>query len=229
MDDRYYDNLQRVNTGYGKPRFSRREVRDIVISVVVLALAFTILYRNSEFLLAFFRYHMGNEMKYVGLFGLSIVLVVVSFLFHEFGHKFVAQKFGLWSEFRMWPAGLALTLITSLFGFLFASPGAVVISGNVDNERNGKISIAGPMVNMVLAAIGIVGCVLTNGTPWVILFYLLGNLNAFLALFNMLPIPPLDGSKILPWRIEVWIAGIAIAGIEVYAMMFGLGDLYYYL
>ena len=229
MDDRYYDNLQRVNPGYGKPRFSKREVRDIVIAVVVLALAFTILYRNSNFLLGFFQYHLGNEMKYVGLFGLSILLVVVSFLFHEFGHKFVAQKFGLWSEFRMWPAGLALTLITSLFGFLFASPGAVVISGNVDKERNGKISIAGPVVNMVLAAIGVIGCVFVNGTPWVILFYLLGSLNAFLALFNMLPIPPLDGSKILPWRIEVWIAGIAIAGIEVYAMMFGLGDLYYYL
>ncbi len=226
MNDRYYDDLQRVNPGFGKPRFSRMEIRDILISVVVLAIAFTLLYRNSS-ILGFFEYHLGSDMKYVGLFGLCFVLVVVSFLFHEFGHKFTAQRFGLWSEFRMWPLGLVLTLVTSLFGFLFASPGAVMISGNVDKERNGKISIAGPAVNIVLAAIGIIGCFTINHSGWTIFFLMLGNLNAFLAVFNLLPIPPLDGSKIFGWRLEIWIAAIAVAGIELAVMLFGLPTLYW--
>jgi len=226
MDDRYYDNLQRVNPGFGKPRFSRMEIRDILISVVVLAVAFTLLYRDNSILL-FFEYHLGSDFKYLGLFGMCFVLVVISFLFHEFGHKFMAQKFGLWSEFRMWPLGLVLTLATSIMGFLFASPGAVMISGNVDKERNGKISIAGPIVNIAFAAIGILGCFIANYSGWVIFFLMLGNLNAFLAVFNLLPIPPLDGSKIFSWRLEIWVTAIAIAGIELGVMMFGLPDLYW--
>ncbi len=160
MDDSYYDNLQRVNPGFGKPRFSKRELFEITISVVVLSIAFTFLYRNSS-ILNFFQFHL-DSMKYLGLFGLCLLLVVVSFLFHELGHKFVAQKYGLWSEFRMWPLGLGLTIVTSLLGFLFASPGAVYISGNMNREVNGKISIAGPAVNIVMSMIGIIGCILCN-------------------------------------------------------------------
>lgn len=229
MDDSYYDNLQRVNTGYGKPRFSKVEIRDILISILALSVAFTILYRRNSSILGFFEYYLGDSMKYFGLFGLSVAIVVLSFLFHEFGHKFVAQKHGLWSEFRMWPAGLFLTLITSILGFLFAAPGAVMIYGNVDSSTNGKISIAGPAVNLVMSAIGILGCLATNGTGWVVFFLMLANLNAFLALFNLLPIPPLDGSKILPWNLPIWICAIALAAVELYMVMYGMPDLYYIL
>ena len=227
MDDQYYENLQRVNPGFGRPRFSRKELFDIFIAVMVLTFAFTMLYRNSDSILAYFAYHLGDNMKYVGLFGLCFALVVMSFLFHEFGHKFVAQKFGLWSEFRMWPIGLVLTLVTSLLGFLFASPGAVYISGNMNTEMNGKVSIAGPIVNLFLAAIGIAGCFLCNGSGWVIFFLMLGNLNAFLAVFNLLPVPPLDGSKIITWNKIVWGAAIAIAAVELFVMLRGLPDLWF--
>lgn len=227
MDDDYYDGLQRVNPGYGKPRFSKTEIRDILISILALGIAFTLLYRNNQSFLYFFSVTLGESLKYVGLFALCLALVVVSFLFHEFGHKFVAQKHGLWSEFRMWPAGLFLTILTSLFGFLFAAPGAVMIYGNMDKATNGKISIAGPAVNVVMAFIGIIGCFLFNNTGWVIFFYMLAHLNAFLAIFNLLPIPPLDGSKILPWNIVIWGAAIAIAAGELLFTMYGLPTLYW--
>jgi Zn-dependent protease len=226
MDDEYYENLQRVNPGFGRPKFSRRELIDILIAVLTLSFAFTLLYRNNDTILFYFGYMLGENLEYVGLFGLCFALVVMSFLFHEFGHKFVAQKFGLWSEFRMWPMGLVLTLVTSLFGFLFASPGAVYISGPMDMEKNGKISIAGPVVNIVLAAIGILGCFTINHSGWVIFFLLLGNLNAFLAVFNMLPIPPLDGSKIIAWNKVLWVATIAVAAIELFVMLRCLPTLY---
>jgi len=227
MNDDYYENLQRVNPGFGKPRFSKIEIKHILISILVLALAFTLLYRNNYSVLLFFEYNLGNNLKYVGLFGMCLILVLVSFLFHEFGHKFVAQRFGLWSEFRMWPAGLVLTIVTSLLGFLFASPGAVMIAGNMDKSMNGKVSIAGPAVNIVLAAIGIVGILLTNYSGWVIFFLLLANLNAFLALFNLIPLPPLDGSKILPWNTVVWVVAIAIAAVELIYLWNFLPPLYW--
>ena len=209
-----YDGLTRINTGFRKPKFSQTEIRDILVSVIVLSLAFTILYRSGS-VMNYFRYHLGSDAAaYVGLFVLSIVLVVMSFMLHEFGHKFVAQKAGLWSEYRMFPMGLVITLVTSFIGFLFAAPGAVYIAGNMDDRTNGKVSIAGPAVNIVLAAIGIAGTLAFNHTALVVPFLLLANLNAFLALFNLLPIPPLDGSKILKWDVMIWGCAIAVAAAE---------------
>lgn len=225
MND-YDDGTYRINTGYGKPRFSRHELKDILVSVLVLALAFAILYRSGS-VMNFFEYHLGEGTAYIGLFGLCIGLVVLSFLFHEFGHKFVAQKAGMWSEYRMFPFGLVLTLVTSFLGFLFAAPGAVYIEGNCSKETNGKISIAGPIVNIVLSAIGIVGCLTMNYSGWVIFFLLLANLNAFLAVFNLLPIPPLDGSKVIKWNFVIWILAIAIAAAEMVYIMFYMPDLYW--
>jgi len=226
MDDSYYDNLQRVNPGFGRPRFSKTEIRDILISIVVLSLAFTLLYRSGS-IFNFFELRLGKGMGYVGLFGMCMVLVLVSFLFHEFGHKFAAQRYGLWSEFRMWPMGLVLTLATSLFGFLFAAPGAVMIAGNMDKEMNGKVSIAGPLVNMAFCAIGIAGWLATNGTDLVVFFYMLTSLNAWLAVFNLLPIPPLDGSKIMAWNVVIWVITIAVAAAMLALMWFVLPTPYY--
>ncbi len=223
-------NEYRVNTGFGKPRFSKIELRDIVISILVLALAFTIVYasRNTRFIMGAFENVFGTgAVSYVGLFVACIGLVVISFFLHEMGHKFVAQKHGLWSEYRMFPAGLGLSLILSFAGFLFAAPGAVMIAGPMDNKTNGKISIAGPAVNLVFSAIGIVGCYLLNGDMLVVPFYLLATLNASLALFNLIPIPPLDGSKILKWNIVVWIIAIALAAVEF--ILLARTSFYYYL
>ena len=204
-------------------RFSRTEVRDISISAAVLSLAFMLMFatRKNTFILTAFEMTFGKgAMTYVGLFLACVGLVIVSFLLHEMGHKITAQKSGYWSEYRMFPAGLAFTLILSLAGFLFAAPGAVMIAGNLDSKTNGRISIAGPAVNMVFAAIGMAGGILMNGSVWVVPFYLLASLNASLGLFNLLPIPPLDGSKVIKWNVGVWIAGIAICAVEFIALMY---------
>ncbi|MBP5685622.1 MAG: site-2 protease family protein [Candidatus Methanomethylophilaceae archaeon] len=186
------------------------------------------LFRNGS-IFDFFELRLGQGMGYVGLFGMCLLLVVMSFLFHEFGHKFMAQKYGLWSEFRMWPIGLVLTLVTSLIGFLFASPGAVMIAGNMDKKMNGMVSIAGPAVNIVLCVIGIIGWLATNGTDFVIFFYMLTSLNAWLAIFNLIPVPPLDGSKIIYWNLIVWGVAIGIAVALFLLMRFVLPAPYYYI
>lgn len=212
-------------------RFGKTEIVHILIATVVLTAAFTLLYsgiRYSEpqFEEVFFRHYLGDSWM-AGLFGLMFAIVVLSFVGHEMGHKFVAQDLGCWSEFRIYPTGLLLTLVTSIFGFIVALPGAVYIRGRISDEDNGRISIAGPLVNIVLGAIGIVGCLVFNGEPILIFFYLLLSLNASLAVFNMVPFPPLDGYKILRWNTGIWAATIAIAAIEFLCLFLGLlGDLY---
>lgn len=208
-------------------KFSKIELRDIAISIAVLSLAFVIMFRNSTFMTTFFRYYLG-DLCVLGMFGMMAVIVIFSFLLHEFGHKFTAQRMGMWSEYRMFPNGLLITIVMSFFGFLFAAPGVVYIRGYVTEEQDGKISIAGPMVNIVLAIAGLGLACAFDGNPMVVFFYLMFTLNASLALFNLLPIAILDGAKIMRWNAVYWGIAFAIAAILFASRWFGiLPDFYY--
>src|SRR3989338_4890519 len=90
--------------------FHKQEIRDIILATAVLSFAFGGLSKFFEALFA----------------------VGIAFIAHELiGHKLVAQRFGAEAEFKAWPMGLLLALVTSFFGFIFAAPGAVYIfAGN---------------------------------------------------------------------------------------------------
>jgi len=190
----------------GKIRFSKTEVLHITAAIAVLSLAFSFI---------MIRRISGVDIVVIVL--LSVILVVCSFLFHEFGHKFVAQKYNAWSEFRAFPYGLIIALMmAAVAGILFAAPGAVFIQGEIDKERYGKISLAGPAVNFVIAAIAILAF-LAYGTMDIIGLglFMLAQLNAFLGLFNMIPVLPFDGAKILAWDIKVYIITAVIGAAEL--------------
>ena len=197
-------------------RFTSSEVRDLIIAFIVISLCFAIVQggRNTDVILSI----------------LPIVMIGVGagFILHELGHKFVSMKYGYWAEFKLWPQGLIFALITSFFGFVFAAPGAVYTYANhMTDEINGKISIAGPVVNIILAliflAIGIAvyRSAFTSQTAVIIFTVcLVGySVNSFLAVFNLLPIGNLDGSKVLTWNVGIWIATIAVAAILTAASM----------
>jgi len=186
-------------------RYSGIELRDITISVLALTTAFTI---------AFFR--RGSDIALLLLFVISAIIVCTSFVAHELGHKFVAQKYGAWAEYRMFPAGLLVAVMLSFSGFLFAAPGAVYISGYIDEEKNGKISAAGPAVNMVVSAVAMIFAYMTTDLLSSVL-WIMATINAFFAVFNLIPIMPFDGSKILKWNIAVYLIMVA-AGVALLAM-----------
>ena len=192
-------------------RFTGKEIRDLIISFIVIALGFTILYSN------------GDYSHITLIFPIVMIGVGVGFIFHELGHKFVAMHYGYYAEYELWPTGLLIALASSFFGFIFAAPGAVVIYSNGMEERtNGIISIAGPIVNIILGLIfflilGSLGnFVYTETGAIVYLICVLGTrINFFLAAFNLLPIPPLDGSKVMSLSDPVWLITFAIAAILV--------------
>jgi len=196
-----------ITPGFGKSRFSRREVREILISMLVLSVAFTLAMMSGSW---------GDSdalISFAILFALCLVLVTVSFIPHELAHKFLAQKYGAWSEYRMSVSGLLFSVAISFLGFLIAAPGAVYINGRVSESENGKISAAGPMVNICIATVAIVCCHFAGGFA-LTLFSMIAWLNAILAVFNMIPFPPLDGSKIVAWSAPVWVAMMAAAVAE---------------
>lgn len=158
----------------------------------------------------------------------AAIAVGTAFLLHELAHKVLAQKYGCWAEFRKFNLGLILAVVMSFFGFIIAAPGAVMISGQVTREQNGKISAAGPLTNIALAILFFIAGLFL---PEVIVTtpHLFGQIiykivffgffiNAWLALFNMIPFPPLDGSKVMAWSLPAWLGITAIAGFMVFFM-----------
>ena len=194
--------------------FTGKEIRDLIISFIVIALGFTILYSN------------GDYSNFALIFPVVMIGVGAGFIFHELGHKFVAMHYGYYAEYELWPTGLLIALVSSFFGFIFAAPGAVVIFSNgMEEKTNGIISIAGPIVNIILGLIfflilGSLGSfgdfIYTEMGAIVYLICMLGTrINFFLAAFNLLPIPPLDGSKVMAWSVPIWLVTFAIAALLV--------------
>lgn len=204
--------------------FSMTEIRDILISAIVLTLALMIAFIGSSYE-DYFDYHFGSA--YIAAeFVVTFIIILLSFVGHELGHKFVAQDMGCWAEFRMYPLGLLICLLLSFTGFIFAAPGAVYIEGVGDNRRYGKISIAGPAVNLVLGVIGIFGCLAFNYTAFLVPFFALASMNISLAVFNLIPVMPLDGAKVWKWNKGVYLASMAVA-IALLIVFYTLPDLYY--
>ena len=190
--------LRTINTATGM-RYSRTELRDIGISVLVLSVAFSIMFVRR-----------GSDLNILMLLAISAVIVCASFVAHELSHKFVAQRYGAWAEYRMFPIGLVFALAMSFFGIIFAAPGVVYINGQIDREMNGKISAAGPAMNIVLGTAAIAAALLTSGLASSV-FWIMASINAFFAVFNMIPLMPFDGSKIYKWNVPVYLIMITLA------------------
>jgi Zn-dependent protease len=143
---------------------------------------------------------------------------------HEMSHKVVARRYGCWAEFRADYRMLGLALVMSFFGFLFAAPGAVMIAGNVNREQNGKISLAGPGSNFLIAIILMPFALFTiSGIPELAhdIAFSLYFFSVFLGAFNMIPFMPLDGAKIWFWSKPVYIVTLLVAGLLFYLALAG--------
>ena len=187
-----------------KIRPATREVVDLAISWIVISLCFSV------------RGIYVNASHFLALFASSLVAVGLGFLLHELMHRTVARSFACHAEYRMWPLGLLLALALALASrgsLIFAAPGAVYITPLVHSPYasteqlrriNGLIALAGPIANLVLASI----FYLLRGLsihPFVGFTATVGfRVNLWLAAFNLLPIPPLDGFNVVRWSPVAW-------------------------
>lgn len=183
-------------------------------------------------MLVLFNLLQGGDMTQIVLTLLTTAFVVVAILpIHECAHAFVAHKLGddtgkyngrmtLNPMRHLDPIG-ALSLF--LVGFGWAKP-VPVNPTNFKNRKAGMAltALAGPVSNLMVAFIAVLllrinfEIAMMNldyyyGTLYTVIYtflYLLSVINIGLAVFNFLPIPPLDGSRILcfflPDRVEEW-------------------------
>ncbi len=184
---------------------TKLEIQELVKAWLAISTAFTILLSNMP-------------IGIINVFIISLLTVGLGFLLHELAHKITAQRYGCEAEFRANNTMLAIAIATAFLGFIFAAPGAVMIRGFITYRENGIISIAGPLTNLALALLflplslapGILG--ITGQIGFLV--------NAILGLFNMLPIKPLDGSKVLAWNKKIYAATTIILLITtIYALL----------
>ena len=148
---------------------------------------------------------------------LSLLAFFISISFHEFAHGFVAYKLGdntakINGRLTLNPIkhfDLFAILFFAIFRFGWAK-GVPVDSRNFKNEKHGMVytALAGPVTNVLLCFLFMVfykficSVSFTSMVAYRICYYIaeffisMVSVNAMLAIFNLIPMPPLDGSKI---------------------------------
>jgi Zn-dependent protease len=205
-------------------RFSLIELRDLAICWLVLGVCFSLHYLIPQQGLP-----DGQSLaQFAAFLPVALVGIGTGFLFHELAHKGVAQRYGYHAEFRMWKMGLVIAVVAALlsFGqFLFFAPGAVYTSTykQPDPREEGFISAAGPVANIMLAGLFFL---VAAGTGYRGIWSEIGlfgfQINLWLAAFNLIPFPPLDGVKILRWNKLAWFALAALSWGLLLLLMLGV-------
>lgn len=174
-----------------KLKTSKEELIDLGKAWAAISLAFGILIYSNQ----------SANLEFWEIFMISVFTVGTGFLLHELAHKIVAQRYGCFAEFRSFDHMLILAIVFAFIGFIYAAPGAVFILGPVGKRRNGIISAAGPVTNLLIAGILLLLIQAFGNNP--VFSYGL-RINTWLALFNMIPFLNFDGQKIWAWSKTVY-------------------------
>lgn len=160
---------------------------------------------------------------------LTLPAVIIAITFHEFAHAFVADKLGDTTPRAQ--GRLTLNPLKHLdpIGFvllMFAHVGwgkPVEINPNNFTSNKSKsaceamVSLAGPIMNFIIAIIATIiyyalytfAPVNTGTGILILLVYLITIINIGIGIFNLIPLPPLDGEKIfkhiLPYKAQAWL------------------------
>ncbi|MFX0014576.1 MAG: hypothetical protein ACFFB2_05455 [Promethearchaeota archaeon] len=170
--------------------FTQTEKRDLIIgtSIFVLVVLSTAI----------------NDFNTISELLILSILIIPLWFFHELAHKFVAQGNGLTSFFRLDPNMAIFSLFSVILPIKIIAPGVVYSSGEHQLDTAGRISIAGPLTNMLIAGVFLL---LSSFMPpdWtMVVFLYVSWFSLNVALFNMLPFSVLDGAKVLRWNQEVF-------------------------
>jgi Zn-dependent protease len=145
----------------------------------------------------------------------------IGFVVHEMAHRIVANHYGAQARFFSNDGALLISILIAFAGIFIAAPGAVWHRA-LSPEKSGHIAIVGPISNLLLAGLCflLVWAVPVLGLPGFVLWgALVGyQINAWLGLFNMIPVDPFDGGKVWRWNKVAFGATAAVALLLVFVV-----------
>lgn len=188
---------------------------------------------------------MEDTISNIAILALPVLFGVI---FHEVAHGWVANKLGDPTAARMGRLTLNPLPHIDLFGTIIL-PLLLYISGarflfgyakpvpvNFQNLRNPKrdmiwVALAGPMTNILLALASLYLLKFANGAeakysalmPLLLLAQVSVEINVMLATFNLFPVPPLDGGRVLvgllPARLSATVARVEPFGFLIILLL----------
>lgn len=210
--------------------FSKKEYFHIAVSSLFLSFAFTFNKWGDK------TFSVSSGIKNLLLF---LILIGVFILVREFGRKIVAKRYEALVEYRIWfikrigfqkhselktqiPIGIILSLLVALISLgrvFFCAVGTFIVSrtlvsrlgykrANLMEYEIAKIALAGPIVSLLLA---VVLKLFVNFTDYNLIE--LVKINVYLAFFNMLPLPGLDGFKVFFGSRYLYNFGLVFIGV----------------
>jgi Zn-dependent protease len=184
-----------------------QEIIDVIIMSVAVGYIFMDFFPDHDVKISF-----GFDWKKLWI---AVLITAPGIIFHELAHKFVALAFGMNATFHaayFWLAiGIALKLMK--FKFIFFVPGyvqpcsypigstalaaCIMVLQNFP-LRQAAIAFGGPFLNLVLFLGAMIALKkIKNPSKQVhTILYLTKQINLFLFIFNMLPLPIFDGFKV---------------------------------
>lgn len=153
-------------------------------------------------------YGVSNIGFLLQIFPMTLLIAAltcgIGFVLHELAHRIVARSYGAEAHFVAHNQMLLLSIFISFVGFFLAAPGAVWHRGRLTLQQGGLIALAGPVTNLVLALLFLLLQFMLpaseTGGFWYNVARIGYYINAWLGLFNMIPVDPFDGGKVFRWN-----------------------------
>ncbi len=192
------------------------------LALIIASLVIALVFGSGELL-------SGRILPFL-IIALAAVIAVIP---HELMHRWSARRMYCGSRYVLDPMGLLLTLLTAIpfIPFKIIMPGFVLIScppydPHTYKRIEGVTSFSGPVTNILISVFSFIlirPLISIYPSPLLLSFlYINYGLNAWVAFFNLLPIPPLDGSKIIRWKPLLWAGGIVLSLALFIAYSFGV-------
>jgi hypothetical protein len=139
-------------------------------------------------------------------------------ILHEVTHRIFAHIFRIKMEYRFWPAGSFLTLLSSYLGNAFSIQGFILeeIPPDTPKWKVGLTKLAAPLVS----AIVMIGFALLNYASPDPVYKIIYSTSALWAMAEILPFGALDGKDVKDWNRDVWYLAFFFIGASYFVVTF---------
>lgn len=182
-------------------KFTAPEIKDISITIVSLSIILVLK-------------DLSTGLPWMSSMISALLVVSTSLIIKLIMQKITAQKYDCDAVYKfnynLFFIAVLLALITN-GAVVFAAIGSIMITSslytrlghkfvNITQRETGLVALSGPLANIIFSLLSIVLYPINPS-----LFQSFLNFNVFMALFNLIPFPPLDGSKVIWWNRLLWL------------------------